>query len=119
EPNDEEGRIALARAYAWKGDPFTAVAIYDSILGRDRTYRDAALGAAQSLAWGGRFGEAIARYDRWVAANSKDVEAELARARTLAWAGRLSQSEQAYRVIADRGEPLEDEKRSAPVAGRR
>jgi tetratricopeptide (TPR) repeat protein len=116
EPRDAEGRIALARTFAWKGDPTNAVAIYDSILVHDRTYRDAALGAAQSLAWGARFGEAIARYDRWIAANPKDVEAELARARTLAWAGRLSRSEQAYRMIAERGEQLEAEKGIALVA---
>ena len=46
EPRDDEGRVALARAFAWNGETRPAVAIYDSILGRDRTYRDAALGAA-------------------------------------------------------------------------
>jgi tetratricopeptide (TPR) repeat protein len=116
EPQDEEGRIALAKAYAWAGQTGNAVLVYDSILGRDRTYRDAALGAAQALAWAGRFTEALGRYDRWIADNGKDVEAALARARTLAWAGRLREAEAAYDVIVADGEVLEGSKGVALIA---
>ncbi len=116
EPNDEEGRIALARTLAWNGETARAVAVYDSVLGRDATYRDAALGAAQALAWAGRFPAALARYDRWLAAEPKDVEAELARARTLAWAGRLARAEQEYAMIAARGDLVEADKGVAVVA---
>ena len=116
EPQDEEGRIALARAYGWAGQWATAVAVYDSILSRDRTYRDAALGAAQTLAWAGRFDQALHRYDRWIAENGKDGEAALARARTLAWAGRLNTAEASYREIVADGEVLEGTKGVAIVA---
>ncbi|MGE0441694.1 MAG: tetratricopeptide repeat protein [Gemmatimonadales bacterium] len=116
EPRDEEGRIALAKAFAWNGETALSVAVYDSILGRDRTYRDAALGAALALAWAGRFEEAVARYDRWLAENARDVEAELARARTLAWSGKLGRAEATYAEIAARGERLEADKGVALVA---
>ncbi len=116
EPRDEEGRIALAKAYAWSGGTATAVAIYDSILARDQTYRDAALGAARALVWGGKFDEALGRYNQWLARNPKDVEAGLARARSLAWAGRLKQSERAYTALGTGGENLESQKGIALVA---
>ena len=116
EPRDEEGHVALARAYAWNGQTAAAVAAYDSILARDRTYRDAALGAALALAWAGQFSSAVGRYDQWIAANPKDVEAELARARALAWWGKLGDSERAYAAIAQRGEQLDGYKGVALVA---
>ena len=116
EPRDEEGRIALAKAYAWSGNTASAVAIYDSILSRDHTYRDAALGAARALIWAGQFGPALARYDKWLAENPRDVEAGLARARSLAWSGRLKESERAYAALGTGGENLESQKGIALVA---
>ncbi len=116
EPRDEEGRIALARAYAWNGQTVSSVAVYDSILARDRAYRDAVLGAALALGWAGRFAESVARYDQWLVTNPKDVEAELARARALAWWGKLAESERTYAAIAERGEGLEGHKGVALVA---
>lgn len=116
EPRDEEGRIALAKAYAWNGNTTAAVATYDSILARDPTYRDAALGAARSLIWAGRFDTALARYDKWLTDNPRDVEAGLARARSLAWAGRLRESERAYTALGAGGENLETQKGIAMVA---
>ena len=116
EPHDQEGRIALAKAYAWRGNTEAAVAIYDSILSRDGTYRDAALGAARTLIWAGRFNAALARYDKWLIRNPKDVEAGLARARSLAWAGRLRESERAYAALGTTGENPETEKGIALVA---
>jgi hypothetical protein len=62
EPRDEEGRIALAKAYAWSGATVRAVAVYDSILARDATIATPP-GAAQALAWAGRFDDALGRYD--------------------------------------------------------
>lgn len=116
EPGDEEGRIALAKAYAWNGNTMAAVAIYDSILFRDPTYRDAALGAARALIWSGRYDAAMARYDKWLIQNPRDIEAGLARARGLAWAGRLRESERAYTALGAGGENLETRKGIAMVA---
>jgi tetratricopeptide (TPR) repeat protein len=116
EPRDEEGRLALARAYAWSGNTAHAVAIYDSILARDATYREAALGAARALTWAGRSRQALARYDKWLIRNPRDIEAGLARARSLAWAGRLQESERAYAALGKGGENLESQKGIALVA---
>jgi tetratricopeptide (TPR) repeat protein len=93
-----------------------AVALYDSILTRDYTYREAALGAARALTWAGKFDSALARYDKWLIQNPRDIEAGLARARSLAWAGRLAQSERAYVALGAGGENLETQKGIAMVA---
>ncbi|MBC7671196.1 MAG: hypothetical protein H7247_02140, partial [Polaromonas sp.] len=54
EPQDTEGRLALARALAWAATYSGARAPYDSVIAADRTYRDAVVGRAQTLSWQGR-----------------------------------------------------------------
>lgn len=116
EPEDAEGRAALARTLAWAARYGEAIATYDSILARDPGYRDAALGAAQALAWQGRFSEAIARYEKWIAAHHGDAEARIALARTLSWAGRLRDAERIYASAAAAGDSAEALKGLARVS---
>ena len=60
EPRDTEGRLALARALAWGAKYPAALAIYDSVIAQDSTYRDAVVGRAQTLTWEGRVSEGLA-----------------------------------------------------------
>jgi hypothetical protein len=107
----------LARALAWSGRYDHSIAVYDEVLARDSTYRDAALGRAQALAWGGRFPAAVAAYERWLAHAPADTAAELGLARTLSWAGQLDAAEARYAGVAERWGSSDAERGVARVAG--
>lgn len=75
EPDDLDGRVALARTNAWASRYATALAQYDTVLARDPAYRDALLGKAQTLAWSERIPEAEGELERWLERRADDVEA--------------------------------------------
>lgn len=104
EPRDTEGRLALARALAWAAKYPSAVAIYDSVLAGDRTYRDAVVGRAQTLTWQGRTDEALLEYREWTAAHPSDHEALIEYARALSWSGRLDEAVAVYAPLAGTGD---------------
>ena len=117
EPEDDEGRLALARVLAWRGRYDQSIAVYDVVLTRDSTSRDAALGRAQALAWAARYPAAVAAYERWLAQAPADTAAELGLARTLSWAGQLAAAESCYARVAERGGSFDAERGLARVAG--
>lgn len=116
EPKDAEGRLALARSLAWRGDHTAAVAIYDSVLISDSTYRDAATGRAQTLAWAERMAESLRAYRRWIAWHPDDLEAQLDFARTLSWNGQFDEAEAVYGRYARQGN-VDAQKGMALIAG--
>jgi tetratricopeptide (TPR) repeat protein len=97
EPQDDEGRIALARVLAWDARYGESIAVYDDVLARDSTYRDAAVGRAQALAWSSHLPEAVASYRRWLAYAPADVEAWIGLAQTQRWSGRAMSADSALR----------------------
>jgi len=103
EPQDAEGRIALARTLAWGGHYEAAIAIYDTLIANNQRTRDAVLGRAQTLAWSGRLGDAIAAYKTWVRGRPTDREAAMDYARALAWNGQLDEAESMYAQLAQTG----------------
>jgi len=104
EPQDTEGRLALARALAWSANYPAAVAIYDSVIAGDKTYRDAVVGRAQTLTWQGRSDEGLLAYSDWTAAHPKDREALIEYARALSWSGRLDEAVAVYAPLAGTGD---------------
>jgi tetratricopeptide (TPR) repeat protein len=117
EPSDLEGRIGLARVYAWSSKFSASVATYDTVLAREADYRDAAFGRATALAWWGKLDEANATYEAWLRTHPNDTEAELGRARVLSWAGKLDEALVVYERAARRGDAAEAEKGIARVTG--
>ena len=103
EPQDTEGRLALARALAWGANYSSAIAIYDSIIAGDKTYRDAVVGRAQTLTWQGRSEDGLLAYREWTAANPSDREALVEYARALSWSGRLDEAVAIYAPLAGAG----------------
>lgn len=75
EPTDLDGRVALARTYAWASDFDASLAEYDAVLQRNAGFRDAVVGRAQALAWGDRIPEAAAELERWLAQRPDDAGA--------------------------------------------
>jgi tetratricopeptide (TPR) repeat protein len=117
EPRDLEGRVGLARVYAWASRFDASIATYDTVLAREADYRDAAFGRATALAWSGKLAESIAAYDAWLRTHPTDSEAELGRARVLSWAGRLDEALAVYEKVAKTGNAAEAEKGIARVTG--
>ena len=103
EPQDTEGRLALARALAWGANYSSAIAIYDSVIAGDRTYRDAVVGRAQTLTWQGRSDEGLLAYREWTAGHPSDREALVEYARALSWIGRLDEAGAIYAPLAGAG----------------
>lgn len=103
EPQDTEGRLALARALAWAANYPSAIAIYDSVIAGDKTYRDAVVGRAQVLSWQGRSEEGLQAYREWTAAHPADREALIEYARALSWSGRLDDAAAIYAPLAGTG----------------
>ena len=116
EPRDDAGPVAMARTLAWASRFDESIALYDSVVARDSTARDAVLGAAQALAWASRLAESIGRYRRWTRSHSDDVEARLALAQALAWDGRLGESEAMYAKLSNDGAGASADKGMARVA---
>jgi tetratricopeptide (TPR) repeat protein len=94
-PDDDDGRVGLARALAWRGRYDQSVALCDSIVARNPSQRDAALLGAQVLAWSGQLDDAIARYQHWLSAHNEDAEAWVALAQAWRWAGRADETRRA------------------------
>ncbi len=94
-PNDDDGRVGLARVLAWRGRYRESLALSDSMLAANPRQRDATLLAAQTVAWSGQLEAAIARYRRWLALHDNDVEAWTALAQTWRWAARPDETRQA------------------------
>ena len=103
EPQDTEGRLALARALAWAANYSGALAIYDSVIAVDRTYRDAVVGRAQTLSWQGRLDEGLVAYREWTAGHPRDREALIEYARALSWSGHTDEAVAIYAPLADAG----------------
>jgi Flp pilus assembly protein TadD len=103
EPQDTEGRLALARALAWGANYSSAIAIYDSVIAGDKTYRDAVVGRAQTLTWQGRADEGLLAYREWTAEHPTDREALVEYARALSWSGRLDEATAVYAPLAGAG----------------
>ena len=103
EPLDTEGRLALARALAWAANYSGAVAIYDSVIAGDRTYRDAVVGRAQTLSWQGRSDEGLLAYREWTTTHPRDREAMIEYARALSWSGRTDEAVAIYAPLAGAG----------------
>ncbi len=103
EPQDTEGRLALARALAWAANYSSAIAIYDSVIAVDKTYRDAVVGRAQTLTWQGRSDEGLLAYREWTTAHPADHEAMVEYARALSWSGRLGEAVAIYAPLAGAG----------------
>jgi tetratricopeptide (TPR) repeat protein len=100
-PQDDEGRVALARVLSWAGRYDEAVATYDSVLARDVTWRDAALGRARTLAWAGRLDAAVQAYRGWLGAHDADAEAWTGLGQVLRWSGRPREASAALRRALD------------------
>ncbi len=94
EPNDLDGRVALARTHAWASRYVESLAHYDSVLARDATYRDAVLGRAQALAWSNRLGAAEAALAQWVTTHESDAEAWATLGQFQRWRGAPFEAEQ-------------------------
>lgn len=116
EPHDDEGRVALARTLADAARYGEAVAVYDSVLARDSTYRDATLGRAQALARASDYNAAMDAYQRWLTLHANDPDARLGLARTLSLAGRLDAAEVEYRSLLRSHDRLDAEIGLARVA---
>jgi Flp pilus assembly protein TadD len=80
------------------------MAIYDSVITADPTYRDAVLGRAQTLAWAERLDESLAAYKAWRDTHPADSEAAVGYARALSWGGRLEDAEAIYVKLANNGD---------------
>lgn len=93
--------FARAQRLARRGHTAEAVALFDAIVARDRTHRDAALAAAAALAWGRRLDEAEWRYAQLLAASPDEPEAAYGLARVAAWRGQLALSEARWRRAVD------------------
>ena len=103
EPQDTEGRLALARTLGWRGKYSAAIAIYDSVIAGDKTYRDAVVGRAQTLSWQGRAEEGLQAYRAWTAEHPSDREALVQYARALSWNGQLDEATAVYTPLAGAG----------------
>lgn len=104
EPRDTEGRLALARALGWAAKYSAAIAIYDSVIAQDSTYRDAVVGRAQTLSWAGRSKEGLEAYRQWVVAHPLDHPAFVEYARALSWNGQFDDAEKIYSFLAGMGD---------------
>lgn len=109
--NDVDGRIALARTYAWAGRYDQSIAQYDTVLRTTPTARDAVLGRATAFAWAGRIGEAEAALAPWLTANPNDAEGWISLGQFRQWRGAAWGADEAYRKALDVATP-----NSAPVA---
>jgi tetratricopeptide (TPR) repeat protein len=115
EPADLEGRVALARTYAWASQFPQSLAHYDTVLSREADYRDAVTGRATTLAWAGRLPEAVAALQAWQATHPADAEVALQRARFLSWDGKLDEALALYDSLGSVGGLAEAEKGRARV----
>ncbi len=95
--NDADGRIALARTYAWAGRYAQSIAHYDTVLHATPAARDAVLGRATAIAWAGRIGEAEAALTPWIAAHPNDADALLSLGQFRQWRGAAWSADAAYR----------------------
>ena len=97
EPQDDEGRLALARTLAWDGRYQAAMALYDDVLSRDSTYRDAEKGRARVVAWRGDLAQSEQLWRRLVARYPNDAEAWIGLAQVQRWSGRARGADSAMR----------------------
>ena len=119
EPDDEDGRVGLARTLAWAARYSESIALYDSVLARDSGDRDAALGRAQVLASASAPDASIAAYEHWLKSHASDPDARLGLARSLSLAGRLESAEAEYRGLLKGDHRLDAQKGLARVAALR
>ena len=94
---DLDGRVALARTYAWAARYDAALGQYDTILKASPDRRDAVIGRATALAWSGQIPAAEAALSPFIAAHPTDAEALITLGQFRQWRGAAWSADEAYR----------------------
>jgi tetratricopeptide (TPR) repeat protein len=94
---DNDGRLALARTYAWAARYRESLAQYDTVLEELPDRRDAVIGRATALAWAGRLLEAEAALSPWITAHPTDADALISLGQFRQWRGAAWAADEAYR----------------------
>lgn len=108
EPEDLEGRVALARTNAWAARYSESLAHYDTVLARDAAYRDAVVGRAQTLAWANQIPAAEAALLGWLVSHEGDADAWATLGQFQRWRGAPFEADASLRraLAADAGSTL-------------
>ncbi len=93
---DNDGRVALARTYAWAARYDQSLAQYDTILEALPDRRDAVIGRATALAWAGRLTEAESALTPWITAHPTDADALITLGQFRRWRGAAWAADEAY-----------------------